>query len=435
MAINNVSGSFDALQKLYYQKYGTQANADELTNYAKMQNENIFGVWDKLAGGDGVNGNVISSDRYYANNNDLLFQAKDGKIANFDMKNGTVNQATNTDLAKKLDMLDDNVYNYSMTPDVVAKSNIVMGRDTMDVFEADNKKTPGIETQDYNTNIITVSSEDTSKLLKDSAKNAGFKTVTEFVNAQQTNKDLSNQYKASVSDYLVNTFGGNKEAVLRNLADVQQLPTSQTMIDNIYGQVIDKVSSGITNTYKDKSTSNNDINFFKADYYPTAIHFGDLKTAIGNAIGLEQQAAGRKDPIGFETKDSFYNFVEDKNNDKKFNNANEFVGANGGWADLLKYDTDKSGTIKGNELDKLKVLVTDKNTGASKTLSAKDAGINELNLASYQAINQTKKDGNFLAGLFDMIFKGNHVQGQQTYDNEEYLKNMFSNAYGIDIAA
>lgn len=434
MSVNNVSGSFNALQNLYYQKHGKNATADELVTFAKMQRTNIFNVWDTLADGDDVLGNTVSSDRYYANENTLLFQSSNGQIADFNMNKGTVSAATNGSLGRKLDILDDNMVNLSMDADKVRKSEIILGRDVMNVYQPNELKTPTLETEDYKTNIITISSEDTSKLLTKSANSAGFKNVNDFINATKNNKELENQFNQSISNYLIGVFGGSKEKVIRNLADVQQLPHTNAMIDNLYGQIIGKVASSVMNTYKDHSKSNNDVNFFNADIFPTAVHFGDLKKAVADAIRIENQNTGKQDPIGFEANNKKYDFIEDQNNDGKFTNSSEFVGADYDWTDLLKYDLNNDGKINGNELAKLNVLVTDKATGKSSVTSALKAGINEIDVDSYQSVNQNKKEGNFLAGIFNVIFNGQNVTGEQTYESEDFLKKNYSQAFGLNLA-
>jgi hypothetical protein len=468
MNLNDVSGSFEALQQLYTKKNGTQANADELVSYARMQQDNIFNVWDKLAVGDNADGTAISSNKHYANNKDLFFQSNDGQILNFDLDNGIVDQATNKQLAQKLDIYDDRLINTSVTPNALENSNINIGSDKMDIYQANNLKSPEVATKDYNSSKITISSEDVSNILTSSAVSGGFSNMNEFVNAATNDQTVMNNYKQTISDFLTDSFGGNKDNVLKNLADVKQLPSSQEMLDELYGQVINKVSANVINSYEDNSTSNDDVSFLKGEISPTAINFDDLKAAInentapknkletltnvelqamwdnGNRdAGLGDEIHNRynagdismHDPIGFEQNNFRYDFIEDKNNDGKFTNINEFLGANTGWAELLKYDENNDGFVKGNELNNLKTLVTDSTTGKAKTWTAADAGISQIDIDSYRAVNQKKKDGNFLAGLFDVIFNNSKIEAEQTYDTDEYLKNTYSQAFGIDLAA
>jgi|GEM_PF-2914818 len=141
------------------------------------------------------------------------------------------------------------------------------------------------------------------------------------------------------------------------------------------------------------------------------------------------------DPIGFESDGKRYDFVEDENNDNVFNNSNELIGADNGFADLTKYDDNNDGIIDNEELEDLKVLVQNEQTGEHEIVSAKKAGISKIDLSSFQKKDEIDENGNLLAGEFKLVFNNKEITGSQTYDSEEYLKEHYKDEEGLNFDA
>ncbi|MDD3014279.1 MAG: hypothetical protein PHC34_11305, partial [Candidatus Gastranaerophilales bacterium] len=142
------------------------------------------------------------------------------------------------------------------------------------------------------------------------------------------------------------------------------------------------------------------------------------------------------DPIGFDSNGVRYDFVEDENNDGKFNEFSEFVGAgNSGWADLTKYDTNNDGKIDGDELKKLKVLSQNEQTGEHEIISADKIGISQIDLSSYQITDEIDENGNILAGTFKLKINNVEITGKQTYDSDEYLNEYYNDEKGLSYNA
>lgn len=166
-------------------------------------------------------------------------------------------------------------------------------------------------------------------------------------------------------------------------------------------------------------------------------HGHDAKaTQIFTEVCAELEAKGtgdvqRTDPIGFSADGWKFDFINDKNNNGKFDDKMEFVGAENGWEELLQFDTNKDGSIEGDELNKLQTLAT--KNGQSKIASAADLGIDKIDLNSFKAKNELDANNNILAGVFNVDFKGQTIEGQQTLDTDAYLNKTYGHAFGMGL--
>lgn len=486
MGIEELKGSFNAFQDLYKQKYGKAANADELVEYARSQNTNIFAVWDTLFDENDKVGDTMNIENYYAEGDNLLFQSDDGKIMAFNIVDGTVKEATNLDMAKMLDMLDDDQVNGSITAGMVDNSRMDLGRDSIKFFESLDLLDANIETEDNANSTIKISSEDSLKLLTDMAEAAGLDNIHELALKVQNDPNFAKTVQNEIAEYLKNLFGGGDvKAALMKLADVNQLPQSQDAINAAFGKAVEATFAQIMSSFNDESKTNHNIEFILGDIKSVDVNFAAVKNDLNNQIAAEAEAARRAaeaarlnaarngnftqvtnqelqamwdrgerpsgigdeihrrhasgatwmhDPMGFNANGLRFDFIEDENNDGKFNGMEEFVGFDKDWADLTKYDTNNDGHITNEELKQLQVLVTDEKAGKAYVADAASIGIDNIDLTSYEKRNEVNQDGNILAGLFDVEFNDKQVKAEQTYDTEEFLKKKYGDYYGLDMA-
>lgn len=144
----------------------------------------------------------------------------------------------------------------------------------------------------------------------------------------------------------------------------------------------------------------------------------------------------RTDPISFVNGNVKYEFIEDKNNDGIFNDKNEFLGAENGWKEMAAYDTNGDGHINGKELDKLQLVGVDQVNGQFTFATAAEAGIKNINLASYKETEGDKMqvNGDILDGTYSLdMTNGETITGQQSYDMNINLQNKFATLYGASI--
>ncbi len=140
------------------------------------------------------------------------------------------------------------------------------------------------------------------------------------------------------------------------------------------------------------------------------------------------------DPISFENGNIKYEFITDKNGNGTFDNAQEFLGAEDGWNEMIAHDDNGDGIIAGDELDDMQLVAIDQTTGKFNFVSAKEAGIDSINLADYEAKNETLINNDVLAGTFKVkMTDGEVIDGTQTYDTQQNLNNKYGNIFGTEI--
>ena len=141
----------------------------------------------------------------------------------------------------------------------------------------------------------------------------------------------------------------------------------------------------------------------------------------------------RSDPMSFNVGDIEYSFINDNNNDGKFNDASEFLGAAKGWEEMKAFDTDGDGIIKGEELKKLNMVALNKKTGQYTFSTAADSGITQIDLNSYRQLNQQSENNDIKIGSFSVVMNGVTIQATQSDDTAKNLANNYSTLYGSEI--
>ncbi|MCR4881323.1 MAG: hypothetical protein K6A44_05160 [bacterium] len=137
--------------------------------------------------------------------------------------------------------------------------------------------------------------------------------------------------------------------------------------------------------------------------------------------------------IAFQNGENVYHFYEDRDNNGVLDDKSELLGAKSGWDELKAYDLDGDGKIDGDELNNLRVLKINSATGEYEFMTAKDAGISEIDLTSLAGLNAQSIEKNLSQMSLDIkMLDGSVLSAIQ---NEEVLKTIeeYSSVFGAKI--
>ncbi|MDD3593928.1 MAG: hypothetical protein PHX18_04805 [Candidatus Gastranaerophilales bacterium] len=348
---------------------------------------------------------------------------KDGNYPNQDLQAVITAKLSNIGIDKTL-------INAAFSNADSASSNIrrcVAGIETITY----NIKTANVEYNSvntkYNANVTSVNSLlSASRKAADSFQN-GFtvrqnlrQTLINTYYTAPTGSDPASTSNAQVQ--MLSEFLNNKEL------DNMPLSDAKVLLPQLFGSCV--AYNENTNTFSIPKGHDSAANIFNAlvvslNNYNTNVAFIDELT--GEEEG-EEVGTTRTDPIGFTYNNTQYEFIADKNNDGKFNNASEFLGAEDGWNEMIAYDADGNGLIEGEELKQLKLLGISADGKYSFT-SADKAGIDKIDLNSYNKISEEQINNNILEGTYTLSINGEDVDGIQTFDTAKNLENTFANVF------
>ncbi len=162
------------------------------------------------------------------------------------------------------------------------------------------------------------------------------------------------------------------------------------------------------------------------------------------------------EPQGFQDNEgNKYDFFIDKDGNGDLSNETEFLGYEGGkegqaaaWKEMTDLDVDKNGSVDASELSAAGVMVykTDKN-GNKTAMTIEEAFGKESDLAINTKQHDTAKEGvgpnnfnvgtgsenNELWGTFDVTLNGENLNGYQTNDDINWLKENYNfTDYSLD---
>ncbi len=93
MSISSVQSSIAALNKIYASKNGRKLNGDGLASYLKLTSSSTgvyyrdySAIWDTMMDNDNIKGNTLSLSRYYANEDNLMFQSLNSDVYSYNVK-------------------------------------------------------------------------------------------------------------------------------------------------------------------------------------------------------------------------------------------------------------------------------------------------------------------------------------------------------------
>lgn len=235
----------------------------------------------------------------------------------------------------------------------------------------------------------------------------------------------------------LNDFLTNKELDKMPFADAWEILS--TTFDNCRIKFGDdgslKVPKGHDATAK--NVFNELVDALERNYGINVTQYDEEEFQTGGDGGGVTEITGvkRTDPISFNVGDVKYEFISDNNNNGKFDDASEFLGANRGWSEMKTFDTDGDGKVSGDELKELKLVQVNQKNGQYTFMTAEDAGIESIDLSSYKHINKTELNNNVTVGSFNISMdSGQVIKGVQTEDTMKNMQNTYSNLFESDIA-
>ena len=154
---------------------------------------------------------------------------------------------------------------------------------------------------------------------------------------------------------------------------------------------------------------------------------------------------GGADPFSWRQGDTTFTLAIDRDGDNQFDGANEFVGAEQGWAEMTAADADNDGTLTAEEMAKagFSVMENDQALTGGGTYGwngVAESGVKSIDLNSFKEISgikSTNLNGNTRAAEFNVTLAdqdGDGVDdvtlGKQTLNTEEYNDMFYSHTYG-----
>lgn len=164
--------------------------------------------------------------------------------------------------------------------------------------------------------------------------------------------------------------------------------------------------------------------------------FDNLQDEIAqqSATGMDSDATSAPsildgdecDPIGFTNNGTTFDFFIDKDNNDDLSNANEFLGAEAGFDEVLKLDTNNDGFVNADELEAGNIKIVKTDASGNQSIEEVDDVLQQedgIDLKSYISKNEIMENGNTLQGIFDVKFNGETLDdaGYQTLDKMEWL--------------
>ncbi len=174
----------------------------------------------------------------------------------------------------------------------------------------------------------------------------------------------------------------------------------------------------------------------------------DYKTLWGGEteLGSEKDngTMGGKDPFSWRQGDTTYSLTIDRDKDGVFDGANEFVGAENGWQELVAADKDNDGNLTAAEMEEagFSIMENDQSLTGGGTYGwngIDESGVKSIDLKSLKEISGVKSknlNGNIRAAEFNVNLDqdGDGVEevvlGKQTINTEEYNNMFYSHTYG-----
>ncbi len=101
MSISSTQNSMAALNKVYAQNHGKKLNGDGYASYLKLSASatgeyyrDYTSIWDQMIDEDNLKNNTISLERFYANEESLMFQALNTDVYSFNAKTDELTRLT-----------------------------------------------------------------------------------------------------------------------------------------------------------------------------------------------------------------------------------------------------------------------------------------------------------------------------------------------------
>ena len=173
----------------------------------------------------------------------------------------------------------------------------------------------------------------------------------------------------------------------------------------------------------------------------TTLWGGKIERGSEDAEGTQ----GGADPFSWRQGDTTFTLAIDRDKDNVFDGANEFVGAEQGWAEMTAADADGDNILTAEEMAAagFSVMENDQALTGGGTYGwngVKESGVKSIDLNSFKeitGIKSTNLNGNTRAGEFNVTLEdqdGDGVDdttlGKQTINTKEYNEMFYSHTYG-----
>ncbi len=265
---------------------------------------------------------------------------------------------------------------------------------------------------------------------------------------EQETEEYDEEAQKALSDNIKAYIEANKEG--------GEGMTRDELQDNIKNSLPDKpqlaeAMAALTNANEQVD----EIDSLLGDLNSKILEANELDSEIGNLEEEEKEIEeccpppATCEPQGFQDNEgNQFDFFIDKDGNGDLSNENEFLGYEGGkagkdaaWAEMTSLDTDGNGLVDANELTAGGVMVYKTGAdGSQQAMSIEEAFGKNSDLAVNTIQHETAKEGvgpknffsgtgsenNELWGTFDVTLNGETLNGYQTNDDVNWLKDNYN---------
>ena len=282
-----------------------------------------------------------------------------------------------------------------------------------------------IESNNYEMQVLEV----TIEALQDEVEEQVDKAIDESKDIQEESKNKAkeainknlNAYTNSNGDMTYEEFQNGISSDLKGIETKSGRQLSEvvnSLLDANYKMNLLKgYVSDLTNLNQDNIQLTSDAEVAKED----------LDTLLQEAAesGSSDPDAECTDPIGFYSNETRYDFFVDRDKNEDISNEKEFLGAQSGFEEVQKLDSDGNNIVTASELEKANIKIVKTNIDGSQEIVDVDEIFTNpndgINLASYKQANEDLGEGNKLIGTFNASINGKTLEGYQTLDTNEWL--------------
>lgn len=238
-------------------------------------------------------------------------------------------------------------------------------------------------------------------------------------------KNRLEEYKSSNGEMTYEEFKKNISSDLGNF----QTSTNRKLDDVICSMLDANRKMGLLNNYLSEIKNLSDENIkLSAEANVVKVDLDKLvKEAEKNATANNSRdpQANLTDPIGFYSEEKRYDFFVDVDGNDDITNETEFLGAQEGFSEVIKLDTNNDGLVNADELNNANIKIIQTNSdGEQEILNASqifNLSTDGINLSTYKETNKDIGNNNTLLGTFNVSLNNEDLNGYQTLDAHEWL--------------
>ena len=299
-----------------------------------------------------------------------------------------------------------------------------------------------IETAEKNLENIKKEKEETDEKIAQLQQQAT-ELKEEIDNAIEEAIESANKYTEEQQEKIKNTVDSVMEEYLSGAITKEEM---KAKLGTLLGEIDPELPAEITSVLDSIDSKINELQNITstiAQLQTISECFGkqieNANQRLENLCAQKEEAEKREeeakkcDPIGFVADGKICDFIIDRNGDGKFNNETEFLGAENNWNEMINLDKlgNNDGVVSAEEMQNagVKVLVTDVD-GTQSIVDVADLGVEEIDLSTYQSVNQQIGSGNEVLGVFGMTINGKQTNDTyNTLDSIDWLDKHYSNMF------